>query len=1453
MKSPQIPLGRALRLCVLTCLGCLSTVRALTISEILPENEGLLKDADDESPGWIEIRNDTATPVNLAGWRLTDDPALPAKWTFPAQNLGAGAYLVVFASGKDRAVAGQELHTNFKLDPDGEYLALVRPEGTVAAEFAPEYPKLRRNISHAVTVSDVVQPLTTEAATVRYLVPTDGSLGTAWTAPGFADGAWSTGNGPLGFDTAASGAQIDLKTNSSATSLPAPSGWTGFAFAPVPESGAGSVTTATTTVGGLTVKIDAVGASVTLSSRNREGGATDVINDSASLNNVAEDFIYANASTYTAGSPKGLNITVSGLTPDTSYAVRLWGYDSVSSSNRSTVWTDATGGDSATLTFNGASGTLANDAALDERSVDLTAVSNASGQIVLQGRAGSAGSTSSHNVFVSALRIGSPSFGSVIGTAVTGMQGTARSCFTRSSFTVANPALYNRLRLRVRYDDGFVAWLNGQPLASRNAPGSPAWNSSATADRPKASALATEEIEVPLTAGMLVAGANVLAVQGLSQGAADTDFLLGVTADAIGLASAQPLYFATPTPGAANAQGFPGFVGDTTFTVDRGFYSTPQSVEIACATPGAQIRWTLDGSAPTATTGTPYTGPIPVTGTTVLRAAAFVPGLIPSNVDTQTYLFVSDIATQPAAPAGWPTTWGTDSEVSSNNGGNGTVPADYEMDPAVTANTVPGKSAEEALLALPAMCISMAPSDFLGTSGIYQNPRSTGAAWERACSVEFIDPSGAEKGFAETCGIKVHGNSSRRPWRVQKHGFGLEFRGSLGASSLRYRLFPDSKVDKFDELVLRASFTDGWCLVSWDPGRYRPDDSLQFRDVWAKNAHRDMGYLATRNRFVHLFINGLYWGIYNPCEHIDEKMLASQLGGLETDWEVVADFVDPDSSATSRWKTMFNLVNAGVASDAAYQQVLQHLDPASFIDYYMLHVHIESEDWPHHNGYAYRSKVVPGARYQWMTWDQEIMFDNHAIDRLSTGAGNTGTDRTPGRLYQQLKANAEFRLLFADRAHKHFHNGGALSLARSQDRWQALADGLDTAIVAESARWGDTADATPYGNAVSKPVFTREGDWLPTVANVRNTWLPALHNEANAYATIRKLKAANLYPSTEPPSFAQFGGTVAPGYALAMTAPAGQIHYTLDGTDPRQAVTGAAVGTTYAGAVPLTQTGTVKARALNAGVWSALTEATFIVGVAADASNLVISELNYEPLGNPLEEFVELTNVGAVTIDLTGVTFTAGIAFTFPEGFTLAPGARTVVVRDAAAFAARHPAVVPAGQYTGALDNNGETLTLIAADGSFIASFRFNDGGNWPPGAAGGGSTLTLVAPATHPDPADPASWRHSVAEGGSPGASDAVAYTVGDPLAYAQVSRVELEWDAPLAAWTVNFSRLEQADDADVAVETSTDCAAWSRLAFAERLATSPDGPLVRERWIIDAADAPRAFVRLRATVRQP
>ena len=143
------------------------------------------------------------------------------------------------------------------------------------------------------------------------------------------------------------------------------------------------------------------------------------------------------------------------------------------------------------------------------------------------------------------------------------------------------------------------------------------------------------------------------------------------------------------------------------------------------------------------------------------------------------------------------------------------------------------------------------------------------------------------------------------------------------------------------------------------------------------------------------------------------------------------------------------------------------------------------------------------------------MLDNHAINR--TDSNHAGT---PSALFQALRRNAEFRLLFADRVHRHLQDGGALSLAATQARWNVLAAALDKPIVAESARWGDTADETPYGNTESRPgvplrrEYTREADWRPTVEHVSGTYLPSLYETTQSYAIMNELRAAGLFPAS---------------------------------------------------------------------------------------------------------------------------------------------------------------------------------------------------------------------------------------------------------------------------------------------------------------------------------------------------
>src|SRR6185503_10628583 len=166
-------------------LGLLAASTSLAlgprISEFLAENHGGLRDEDGETSDWIEIQHSGADPINLQGWSLTDDPLDLRKWRFPAVTLSPGGYLVVFASGKDRTAAGAPLHTNFKLDADGDYLALVDPSGVPATEFAPQYPRQREDISYGSGFEVLPGPLVAEGAAGRLLVPTDGGLGLSWT------------------------------------------------------------------------------------------------------------------------------------------------------------------------------------------------------------------------------------------------------------------------------------------------------------------------------------------------------------------------------------------------------------------------------------------------------------------------------------------------------------------------------------------------------------------------------------------------------------------------------------------------------------------------------------------------------------------------------------------------------------------------------------------------------------------------------------------------------------------------------------------------------------------------------------------------------------------------------------------------------------------------------------------------------------------------------------------------------------------------------------------------------------------------------------------------------------------------------------------------------------------------------------------------------------------------
>jgi len=621
------------------------------------------------------------------------------------------------------------------------------------------------------------------------------------------------------------------------------------------------------------------------------------------------------------------------------------------------------------------------------------------------------------------------------------------------------------------------------------------------------------------------------------------------------------VFFATPTPRQANGAGSPGVVKDTNFNLDRGFYDTPISLAITSDTPGVTVRYTLDGSLPSLSNGQTYTSPIAISTTTNVRAIAYLEAqnYIPTNVDTHSYIFVDDVAQQSASPAGWASNWGFDSQVGQ------IIPSDYAMDPRVVNDTLglrtAGYSMRDALLDLPSVSITMKQRDFVkaenekvpgDTQSLYGTPRER---FERFCSIEYLLPDGTP-GFQEDCKIETHGNSSRTPNRMQKHSLRLTFSNEVGIGKLRYNLFPESPVDEFNKLVLRACFTDSWALASWASNRYRPNDSLYMRDVWMKETFGAMGQQSSYGNFVHLYVNGIYFGLHNLTERIEDDFYADHVGGKKEDWEVNADLATPGPL----WNSMISTLNGPITTPAGYEAAKAKIDVTNYADWVILHFFGDAEDWPVKNAYAAANAISGDGRYRFNIWDQEIALDKYSWNRYNAN----GTGLVP---FQRLRQNQDFKMLFADRVFKHMFDGGALTVAEANSRFIEITGEIDKAIVAESARWGDVQASTPYGNTagsstnidadsypptLNNPIyFTREQHWVTERDNVIANYIPTLHDQTDSRSFIRELRGQNLYPDIDPPQFSQPGGVVPENFPLKLTSTEGTVYYTIDGSDPR--------------------------------------------------------------------------------------------------------------------------------------------------------------------------------------------------------------------------------------------------------------------------------------------------------------
>ncbi len=846
----------------------------------------------------------------------------------------------------------------------------------------------------------------------------------------------------------------------------------------------------------------------------------------------------------------------------------------------------------------------------------------------------------------------------------------------------------------------------------------------------------------------------------------DYDFPAQETDVSYGLYDNLVRYFGFPTPCAPNNEGYIGMVADTKFSHDRGFYETSFDVAITCDTPDANIYYTLDGSVPINENGLPvgteYTGPVTIIkdGTwrpaRTLRAAAFKAGWYPSNIDTQTYIFLNDVILQPNNPPGFPSDWKGNYVDPGDLPPGGEVPADYEMDPDIVIGNE--NHVKDALLSLPVVSIATDINNLFDLeTGIYANSWEGGIDWERPASAEFFEPNSTRQ-FQVNCGLRIHGGWFRKPRLTNKHSFRLLFKSGYGPTKLEFPLFDDENAtDSFDSIILRANGGDGYSYTMVVPAQY-------IRDEFVRQLQLAMGHVSPHGFFVHLYVNGLYWGLYNIVERPEASFSATYFGGDKENWDVLK--IDRTEQVTAAhgnmdaWDAMLDQVRSGLSTNEAYQRIQgnnpdgspnesypDYLEIVNYIDYMIDNIYVGNKDWPQWNWYAVRDRNDGRTGFRFFVWDAETSLDDAGINRTDVGSPTAWHhEYGPGvaEPYHELRNNAEFRMLFADRLHKAFFNGGPLTTGAVVARYSNIADMVDPAMTGECARWGDQHSSQP------------------TIENWRaiRDWILTSYLENRSAIVLEQFRDGGLYPSLYPdvvaPVFTPHGGEVPSGFALPITAGPGTIWYTTDGSDPR--LPGGAVNTPSATAytvpVVLTETTCVKARVLDSE-WSALNEAVFAIGPVVD--NLRITEIMYHP-ADPNAEFIELKNVGAEAINPALARFTNGIDFTFPS-MQLNPGDYVLVAENPAELAALAPdipvGVEVLGPYTGKLDNGGEKIVLVDAIGQTIHEFRYKDG--WYDITDGEGFSLTIKDPASS-DPNlwdNKSGWRPSASVGGSPGEDD--------------------------------------------------------------------------------------------------
>lgn len=586
--------------------------------------------------------------------------------------------------------------------------------------------------------------------------------------------------------------------------------------------------------------------------------------------------------------------------------------------------------------------------------------------------------------------------------------------------------------------------------------------------------------------------------------------------------------------------------GTLDFSVERGYHYTPFSLAISTDLPGATIRYTTDVSLPTATYGNIYSSAIPINTTSIVRAIAYNSTDTLAS-ETHTYLFMQDVIADPI------------------------------MKTHITQDPTWGPQVENSLLSLPAVLVTT------GDPLLNNDTKIVGSA-------EFMFPDTGEK-FGLNCGVKLFGNGGSHTTRLSiRLYFDKEWDGP---KNLKYPLFDDfaegfDPVDKFDKLDLRHGWYTTYSNQLHD---IRYPDYKRHHYISTKMGDDmllKLGSFSPHTRFAHVFRNGVYDGIVTLRERWDDNLHAEYFGGEPSDYEYLATpnhrvsvfhpfAPDLQSGTGVHWA---NAVNSSMTSYTAFQDIV---DIDAFYDRMIIFIYAQGEA-------EYRAVAAPqlGEKFKINFNDADYIF--HAGSATYSNRTNPSHNMNgPENMFRNLYElnDADMRMDFADRVHKHMTGDGFLTPNNVYDHWQYVASIVEDGILAEAARWSNDAQENP------------------------DTWRVAIDTVSTIYTDIRTdivledLKDVRLYPTLDEALYAPSPGLVPANSTVSLTNPNsnGTIYYTTNGDDPR--ASGGAVDASamvYAGPI-LINNGVTEIRSRILGTDTTYPEINHAVGMPSSISS----------------------------------------------------------------------------------------------------------------------------------------------------------------------------------------------------------------------------------------------------------